>query len=311
MNTKPDYLFIAVFALWILSALYLIDCAYDMCVILSNLDNLELLGASMIFKPSFTVSQLVRGDRRYTESDRMRNYAGLHTPIYRVLNHVSKSLLDSKLYGACTTMMSRGQVKHISYKSHFSVNLAHGYSSVTIGARTIFAVDEWTRTIHHINQFGMLVTVPYYQDYDMTDVIAQVSECIEVLKDCYKPVASEPVQETQWILKQVIKDRPYHGPIKGSSVSVRARLLTTSRNLVHWKVEWMDTDNPSRTRIESGVWAKAYKVEIEGATAWLPHSILGEIYSSPWAYSRIKHPTVTIDIPEWWYQKSILTIRPA
>lgn len=265
----------------------------------------------MTTNQTFSAAPLVRSNRRYTESDRMRNYAGLHTPIYRVLNHVSKSLLSAKLYGACTTMMSRGQVKHISYKSLFSVNLAHGYSSVTVGARTIFAVDEWTRTIHHIDASGCLVTTDYYQDYDMSDVIAQVSECIEVLKDCYKPVATEPVRETQWVLKQVIKDRPYTGPIKGSSVSVQARLLTHSRNLVHWSVEWMDADNDSRTRIESGVWPKAYKVEIEGATAWLPHSILGEIYSSPWAGSRIKHPTVTIDIPEWWYQKSILSIRPA
>tara|TARA_Y100000992_G_scaffold297923_1_gene262242 strand:- start:856 stop:1482 length:627 start_codon:yes stop_codon:yes gene_type:complete len=208
-------------------------------------------------------------------------------------------------------MMSRAQFKHISYKSLFSVTLAHGYSSVTIGARTIFAVDEWTRTIYHINQFGMLSAVPYYQDYDMSDVIAQVSECIEVLKDCYVAPAPEPVRETRWDVKQVIQDRPYHGPIKGSSVSVRAKLLTTSRNLIKWKVEWYDMDNPSRTRMESGVWAKAYKVEIEGATAWLPHSILGEIYSSPWAGSRIKHPSATIEVPEWWYQKNVLSIRPA
>lgn len=295
----------AILILWILAAAYFVDCLFNF------IENLELLGASMLFKPSFTVSQLVRSDRRYTESDRMRNYAGLHTPIYRVLNHVSTALLKAGLYGVCTTMMSRGQVKHISYKSHFSVNLAHGYSSVTIGARTIFAVDEWTRTIYHIDASGRLAVTDYYQGYDMTDVIAQVSECIEVLKDCVKPAPPEPVQQTRWTLKQVIQDRPYHGPIKGSSVSVRARLLTSSRNLVHWKVEWYDMDNPSRTRIESGVWAKAYKVEIEGATAWLPHSILGEIYSSPWAGSRIKHPTATIEIPEWWYQKNILSIRPA
>ncbi len=303
--TTNRFFHLAVIILWILAGAYFVDCLFK------TLDNLELIGASMLFKPSFSVSQLVRSDRRYGESDRMRNYAGLHTPIYRVLNHVSKSLLSAKLYGACTTMMSRAQFKHISYKSLFSVTLAHGYSSVTIGARTIFAVDEWTRTIYHINQFGMLSAVPYYQDYDMSDVIAQVSECIEVLKDCYVAPAPEPVRETRWDVKQVIQDRPYHGPIKGSSVSVRAKLLTTSRNLIKWKVEWYDMDNPSRTRMESGVWAKAYKVEIEGATAWLPHSILGEIYSSPWAGSRIKHPSATIEVPEWWYQKNVLSIRPA
>mgnify|MGYP003132008614 FL=1 len=291
---------------YIVAFIYIVACAFD------TIDNLALLGASMFaFKPSFTVSQLVRDDRRYGESDRMRNYAGLHTPAYRVLNHVSKALLKAGLYGACTTMMSRAQFKHISYKSLFSVTIAYGYSAVTIGARTIFAVDEWTRTIYHIDASGRLAACDYYQGYDMSDVIAQVSECIEVLKECYIAPAAEPVQETRWAVKQVIKDRPYHGPIKGATWSVRATLLASSKKLVHWKVEWYDMDNPSRTRIESGVWAKAYKVEIDGVVAWLPHSLLGEIYSSPWAGSRVARPTATIDVPEWWYQKSILVAYPA
>ena len=257
------------------------------------------------FKPSFTVSQLVRDDRRYGESDRMRNYAGLHTPAYRVLNAVSKALLQAGLYSACTVMNSRSQYKHISYKSLFSVTIAYGYSAVTIGARTIFAVDEWTRTIYHIDASGRLAACDYYQGYDMSDVIAQVIEAVEVLKDCYVAPASEPVQETRWALKQVIQDRPYLKPIKGAKESVRATLLTHSKNLIKWKVEWYDMDNPSRTRIESGVWAKAYKVEIDGVVAWLPHSILGEIYSSPWAGSRVAKPVATIDVPQWWYIKNI------
>ena len=298
--------FFALIAFYVVAFIYIVACAFD------TIDNLALLGASMFtFKPSFTVSQLYRDERRYGESDRMRNYAGLHTPAYRVLNHVSKALLQAGLYGVCTTMMSRSQFKHISYKSLFSVTIAYGYSSVTIGARQIFAVDEWTRTIYHIDASGRLHATPYHQGYDVSDVIAQVSECIEVLKDCVKPAPPEPVQETRWALKRVIHDRPYYGAIKGASVSVRARLLAQSKNLVKWKVEWYDMDNPSRTRMESGVWAKAYKVEIEGATAWLPHSILGELYSSPFEGSRIKHPTATIEVPEWWYQKNVLVIRPA
>ena len=297
---------IALIAFYTIVFLYLVACTFY------TIDNLATLGASMFaFKPSFTVSQLYRDERRYGESDRMRNYAGLHTPAYRVLNAVSTALLKAGLYGVCTTMMSRSQFKHISYKSLFSVTIAYGYSSVTIGARQIFAVDEWTRTIYHIDASGRLHATPYHQGYDVSDVITQVSECIEVLKDCVKPAPPEPVQETRWALKRVIHDRPYHGAIKGSSVSVRAKLLAQSKNLVKWKVEWYDMDNPSRTRMESGVWAKAYKVEIEGAVAWLPHSLLGEIYSSPWAGSRIANPSATIEIPEWWYQKNILSIRPA
>ena len=304
MNRSAETLLIIIF--WIIVGVYIVDCTID------AIANLELIGASMFaFKPSFTVSNLVRDDRRYGESDRIRNYGGLHTPAYRVLNHVSKALLDSGLYSACTVMNSRGQHKFIGYKSLFSVLISYGYSAVTIGARTIFAVDEWTRTIYHIDASGRLAVTDYHQDYDVTDVIAQVSEAIEVLKDCYVAPATEPVNETRWILKRVIKDRPYHGAIKGPTVSVQAKLLRGSKNLVKWKVEWMDADNPSRTRIESGVWHKAYKVEIEGAESWLPHSILGEIYSSPWAGSRLANPVATIDVPEWWFQKNVLVIRPA
>ena len=185
----------ALIAFYIFVFVYLVVCTFH------TIENLSILGASMFaFKPSFTVSQLVREDRRYSESDRVRNYGGLHTPAYRVLNHVSKALLDSGLYGACTVMMSRAQHKHISYKSLFSVTISHGYSAVTIGARTIFAVDEWTRTIYHIDASGRLAVTDYHQGYDMTDVITQVSECIEVLKDCYVAPASEPVEETRWAL---------------------------------------------------------------------------------------------------------------
>ena len=311
--TRQDFYFVATILTLTYAMAYVLQCAYDMCVILSSLDSIDALGVSMItFKPGFpSITDMVREDRRYGESDRMRNYAGLHTPAYRVLNHVSTALLKAGLYGACTVMNSRSQYKHISYKSLFSVTIAYGYSAVYIGACRIFAVDEWTRTIYHVDSNGMMHVTPYHQGYDMTDVIAQVSECIEVLKDCVKPASPEPVQETRWAIKRVIKDRPYHGPIKGATWSVKATLLATSKNKIHWKVEWYDMDNPSRTRIESGVWAKAYKVEIDGVVAWLPHSLLGEIYSSPWAGSRVAKPTATIDVPEWWYQKNILVAYPA
>ena len=59
---------------YIVAFIYIVACAFD------TIDNLATLGASMIFTPSFTVANLYRNERRYGESDRMRNYAGLHTP---------------------------------------------------------------------------------------------------------------------------------------------------------------------------------------------------------------------------------------
>ena len=259
----------------------------------------------LAFKPSFSVSPLVSKSRKFGESNKGRLFCGLHTPAYRVLNYVSRALLESKLYGACVVMNSRGYHKHISYKSLFSVTISHGYSSVTVGARQIFAVDEHTRTIYHIDSAGVLRVTPYHQGYDMTDVISQVSEAIEVLADCYVAPVVERVKEEPiwWTLKRVMLDRPYHGPIKGRKVSVVAKYLRSSKKEIRWCVEWMDKNNPSKTKIEKGGWNTAYMVEIDGIVAWLPHSILGGLHNSPFTWNNRK--ACRLDVPEWWVRKNI------
>jgi len=202
-------------------------------------------------------------------------------------------------------MNSRGYHKHISYKSLFSVTISHGYSAVTIGARKIFAVDENTRTIYHIDATGVLHVTPYHQGYDMTDVISQVSEAIEVLADCYVAPVIEVVEEKPiwWTLKEVRLDRPYHPPIKGRKVSVVAKFLRSSKKQVRWCVDWMDRDNPSNVRQEKGGWHTAYMVEIDGVVAWLPHSILGGLHNNPFTLKNQK--ACRLDVPEWWVRKNI------
>ena len=291
---------IALIALYTIVAVYFVACLFQ------TIENLELIGASMLaFKPSFSVSPLVSKSRKYGESNKGRLFCGLHTPAYRVLNHVTKAILDAKVFDACVVMISRGYHKHISYKSHFSVTISHGYSSVTIGARQIFAVDENTRTIYHIDASGRLRVTDYYQDYDMSDVIAQVSEAIEVLADCYVAPVVERVETPpiRWTLKRVILDRPYHGPIKGRKVSVVAKLLRCSKKQVRWCVEWMDKDNNENTKIEKGGWNTAYKVEIDGVVAWLPHSILGGLHNIP--FTERNQDACRLDVPEWWVRKNI------
>ena len=298
--TKQNLQTIGIIAIYTMAIAYIILCTFQ------TIENLNILGASMLaFKPSFSVSPLVSKSRKFGESNKGRLFCGLHTPAYRVLNYVSRALLESKLYGACVVMNSRGYHKHISYKSLFSVTISHGYSSVTIGARQIFAVDENTRTIYHIDSAGVLRVTPYHQGYDMTDVISQVSEAIEVLDDCYVAPVVERVKEEPiwWTLKRVMLDRPYHGPIKGRSVSVVAKYLRSSKKEVRWCVEWMDKNNPSTTKIEKGGWNTAYMVEIDGIVAWLPHSILGGLHNSPFTWNNRK--ACRLDVPEWWVRKNI------
>jgi len=298
--TKESFQTIAIVALYTLAIAYVVVCTFQ------TIENISTLGASMFaIKPSFSVHNLIPKTRKYGESTHKRNYGGLHTPIYRVLNSVSKDLLNRGLYGACVVMMARSQFKAISYKSLFHVTMAYGYSSVTIGGRQIFAVDEHSRTIYHIDVAGDLRVTDYNQNYDMSDVIAQVAEAIEVLADCYiAPVIEHvEVKPIRWTLKRVMLDRPYHGPIKGRSVSVVAKFLRASKKQVRWCVEWMDKDNNDNLRIEKGGWHNAYKVEIDGIVSWLPHSILGGLHDTPFTLKNQK--ACRLDVPEWWVRKNI------
>jgi len=298
--TKESFQTIAIVALYTLAIAYVVVCTFQ------TIENISTLGASMFaIKPSFSVHNLIPKTRKYGESTHKRNYGGLHTPIYRVLNSVSKDLLNRGLYGACVVMMARSQFKAISYKSLFHVTMAYGYSSVTIGGRQIFAVDEHSRTIYHIDVAGDLRVTDYNQNYDMSDVIAQVAEAIEVLADCYiAPVIEHvEVKPIRWTLKRVMLDRPYHGAIKGRSVSVVAKFLRASKKQVRWCVEWMDKDNNDNLRIEKGGWHNAYKVEIDGIVAWLPHSILGGLHDTPFTLKNQK--ACRLDVPEWWVRKNI------
>lgn len=303
---------LAILALYTIAFIYVVVCAFQ------AIDNLDLLGASMIFTPSFSVAKLVRSDRRYSESDRTRNFGGLHTPAYRVLNHVSKALLDRGLYGVCNVQNSRGQYKHIGYKSLFSVTIDHGYSSVTIGARTIFAVDEWSRDIYHIDATGRLHATPYHQGYDMTDVIAQVSEAIDVLADYYtadklKAIALQD-RANEWVCYGadnlgVVRDY--------KRATVQVYCIKWSNKSVEWTKYWGRTtpSGAKEYKTTTGSHPSAYYLAIGDKAYWVPHSIL----SSSWelhggrkfvgdhgvAYFTFTANTKSIDLPVWWLEKNV------
>ena len=302
-----------------LIAFYILVCAYVVACTFQTIENLSILGASMFaFKPSFTVANLVRSDRRYSETDRQRYYAGLHTPAYRVLNHVSKTLLDSGLYGVCTTQNTRGQHKFIGYKSLFSVLISHGYSAVTIGARTIFAVDEWTRTIYHIDANGRLATCDYYQGYDMTDVIAQVSEAIEVLKDCYTAEKLESIAQAERAQDWYCYGADNLGAVRDyKRATVAVYLKQHSTKSVEWTKYWArETSDGSRQyKTTTGSHPSAYQIVLGDKAYWVPHSIMSSswelhggrkfIGSHEVSYLSWSGVPSNIDLPVWWLEKTV------
>ena len=190
-NDTISFYCIAIF--FLVACCYIIGCAVDMVTILSNLDSLGL--AMLPIAPTFSVAPFTRKDRRYSESDRLRNYVGLHTPVYRVLNHAERFILDRRIHRDFCMHTNRGQQKWIYREGVLNISLARGYSEVSIGARQIFAVDEWTRTIYHVDSNGVMHTTDYHQDYDMTDVIAQVTEALEVIAEHYNADKYDAIDE--------------------------------------------------------------------------------------------------------------------
>lgn len=259
-----------------------------------------VIGACM-FKPSLTVEKLITPSRKYGETSPIRYFGGLHTPAYRVLNALENAVLNDGFGSVFLMNTSRGQHKFVGVVGVVEVLISYGYSSVRIGARQIFAIDEWTREIYHIDASGRLHVSPYNQEYNMTDVIAQVLEAFEVVKEHLKPVPVEAYypKETWNVVKS---DRP---TLKShaDTVSVRATYISRSKELVTWStLEVLDGTNIKRRT--HGSWYKSYKVEIDGVVAWLPHSLIGEVYNTPFT---ARESTVTLQVPRWWFNKQILS----
>jgi hypothetical protein len=314
-NDTISFYCIAIF--FIVACCYIIGCAVDMVTILSNLDT---LGLSMLaIKPSFTIANL-RDNRRYSEGDRQRNYSGLHTPIYRVLNYAERFILDKGISRDFDIHTNRGQQKWIYREGVLNIRLDRGYSEVSIGARTIFAVCEWTRTIHHINQFGMLIKgAKYTTDYDMTDVIAQVSEALEVIAQHYNAEKYKAIDERNARQEWYCYGADNLGVVNESWERATIQLWhkSDSKKSVEWTKYW-GRETPSGAKeykTTTGEHPSAYLVNIGGVEYWIPHSICSRTtalhggrehrHDGATRFLGFQMHLQSIDLPLWWLEKTV------
>ncbi len=296
-------------AFYIVAFIYVVVCAFH------TIENLELLGASMLFTPSFTVSNLVQKDRRFKGSDKLRNYVGLHTPIYRVLNHAQRFILDRRISRDFDIHTNRGQQKWIYREGVLNIRLDRGYSAVSIGARTIFAVDEWSRTIYHIDASGRLAVTDYRQNYDVSDVITQVVEALEVIAEHYDADKHDAMERRyEW---QLDCTENIEGVRDYDRRTVKCWFIKSSNNSVEWSKQWF-RETPSGStqwKITTGSHPTAYQVVIGSTAYWIPHSILsrewelhgGRKFKScgSVAFFGWTGTIDSIDVPTWWLEKNI------
>ena len=236
-------------------------------------------------------------------------YCGLHTVTYRVLNFVERFILDNRISDGFNVNTFSGQTKSISSKSQYadvSVRLSYGRGVVEVNGNRILFICENTRTIHHIDVDGVYHTCDYNQNYDVSDVIAQVTEVLETIKASYEPEPVKAPHVHDWVLEQEFGTKPVIKPRARYTRKCEVKGLTTSRNSVSWEGHYRDAKNRNYTKRENIFYPTAYKVEIDGVVAWLPHSILG-LEASPFDFSggRNFKPVVTLDVPTWWIRKNI------
>ena len=311
MSRSTETLLICIF--FFIAAIYVGVCAVD------TLANLELLGASMFaFKPSFTIANL-REDRRYSNSDRLRNYVGLHTPIQRVLNHAQKFILNKRIHRDFDIHMNRGQQKWIYRENVLNISLSRGYSEVTIGARRIFAVSDWTRMIYHIDASGVWHETEYTQQYDMTDVIAQVTEALEVIAQHYNAEKYKAIDDAkarqEWYCYSADNLGVVNDTWQRATVSLWHKV--DSKKSVEWTKYWgrKTPSGAKEYKTTTGGHPSAYLVNIGGTEYWIPHSICSRTtelhggrqfrHDGSCRFLGFHMHTQEIDLPVWWLEKTV------
>ena len=316
--TKSDIIIvsIAVVATWWVA--YLIFCFMDAIQLINTIGCTDVSAGALMLTPSFTIANL-RDDRRYSESDRLRNYVGLHTPIYRVLNHAQKFILAKGLSRDFDIHMNRGQQKWIYREGVLNISLSRGYSEVTIGARRIFAVSDWTRMIYHIDASGVWHETEYYQDYDMSDVIAQVTEALEVIAEHYNADKYDAIDAAKARLEWFCYAADGLGVVnyKWQRSTITLWHKQDSKKSVEWTKYWgRETPTGAKEyKTTTGSHPSAYLVNIGGVEYWIPHSICSRT-TTLHGGRQVRHDgadrflgfamtTSTLDLPVWWLDKTI------
>jgi len=248
----------------------------------------------------------------YDHRSKKSRFCGLHTVTYRVLNFVEGFILGKRIADAFNVNTFSGQSKGISSKSQYpkvSVRLSYGRGVVEVNGNRILFICENTRTIHHIDSNGVYHTCDYNQNYDVSDVIAQVTEVLETIEASYVPRPQRnTTPEHDWYLAQEFGDpKPTIKPLSRYTRVCSVKAITTSKKWTSWTGHYRDHNNRNYHKRESISFPNAYKVEVDGVVAWLPHSILG-LEASPFDFSvggRGFKPTVDLAVPTWWYRNNI------
>jgi hypothetical protein len=173
--------------------------------------------------------------------------------------------------------------------------------------------------IYHIDASGVWHETEYHQNYDMSDVIAQVTEALEVIAEHYDAAKYDAIDadkaRQEWFCYAADNLGVVNDSWKRATVSLWH--IRDSKKTVEWTKYWgRETPTGAKQyKTTTGEHPSAYLVAIGDKSYWVPHSICSRT-TTLHGGRQVRHDgagrflgfhmsTSTLDLPVWWLEKTI------
>lgn len=184
--------------------------------------------------------------------------------------------------------------------SKFSLSYDHGHTYLSIGGRTILRIENGVT--RYLSENNEVVEVPYSGEEVPSPVLRRFRAFLDVaqnLECIFKGMPEKPYVPEYSEVVWSHGSKPEFKPMTSNTSTVSVKILRGSKSRYHWNIRLRDPNNRNYHMDDYGTIPKAYLVEIQGVSAWLPHSLLGERYEA------LRHDTDTLEVPTWWLKKNI------
>lgn len=188
--------------------------------------------------------------------------------------------------------------------SVFSMSYNEGHTYLSIGGRMILRIENGVT--RYLGAFGKVVETPYSGEEVPAPVLRRFRAFLQIaekLESSFDRIPEPPYVPDFSVIEWSYGEKPVFKPITRWTKTVKIKMLTMSRKSYNWSIRLKDRNNRNYHKDDNGFIPKAYKVEINGVVAWLPHSILGERYES------VHHLCEELEIPTWWLKKNNITVK--
>lgn len=183
----------------------------------------------------------------------------------------------------------------------FSLEYSFGHTYLTIEGAEILRIER--DTVHYYDGHAVVAT-----RYDVENPVPSVIlNAFKSFINKAQSIECSFVQPKKEIMDAWNDDThryvadgayPIVKPITAKTAMVSVKCLGTSKTWTRWNVTLKDRENRNYVEYESGSFPTAYKVEINGVVAWLPHSILGLRHNA--LSTRSSYVSQSIVVPTWW-----------